>query len=87
MGCPRSPYIEAIDKEIGCTLRKLQWHAGLTQQGLGTAIGVSFAQVQKYENGNNRIALSTLIQICKVLDVHPMAFIGQYFEPRQADVI
>ena len=81
---PRSPHIEAIDKEIGGTLRQLRLRARLTQQGLGNAIGVSFAQVQKYENGKNRIALSTLIQICKVLDVHPMEFIGQYFETDEA---
>jgi transcriptional regulator with XRE-family HTH domain len=83
---PRSPHIEAIDKEIGDTLRKLRLRAGLTEQGLGIAIGVSFAQVQKYENGKNRIALSTLIQICKVLDVHPMEFIGQHFETGETSV-
>ncbi|WP_157929552.1 helix-turn-helix domain-containing protein [Phyllobacterium zundukense] len=35
--------------------------AGFTQVQLGAAIGMSYVQIQKYENGVNRIAIATLV--------------------------
>ncbi|MBZ9602955.1 helix-turn-helix domain-containing protein [Phyllobacterium chamaecytisi] len=74
------PNSEDLNREIGQRLRELRLLAGMTQQGLGTAIGVSYVQIQKYENGENRIAVSTLIFICQALNSDPMDFIGRYFE-------
>jgi transcriptional regulator with XRE-family HTH domain len=42
---------------------------GLSQEKLGEALALTFQQVQKYENGSNRIGASRLYQISKVLDV------------------
>ena len=36
---------------------------------LATAVGVTFQQVQKYENGKNRISASRLSQIARTLQV------------------
>jgi transcriptional regulator with XRE-family HTH domain len=41
----------------------------MNQTKLGEALGVTFQQVQKYENGANRISASRLYQIGRVLDV------------------
>lgn len=41
--------------------------AGLNQKRLGQAIGVTFQQVQKYENGTNRVAASTLCRVAEAL--------------------
>jgi transcriptional regulator with XRE-family HTH domain len=41
----------------------------LSQTKLGDAIGVTFQQVQKYENGANRIGASNLFRIARALDV------------------
>jgi transcriptional regulator with XRE-family HTH domain len=41
----------------------------LSQTKLGEAIGVTFQQVQKYENGTNRIGASNLFKIAKTLGV------------------
>jgi transcriptional regulator with XRE-family HTH domain len=46
---------------------------GISQQKLGDALGVSWQQVQKYENGANRIGASRLQQISEILEV-PAAF-------------
>ena len=39
----------------------------ISQTVLGEAIGVSFQQVQKYENGTNRIGASRLLHIAHIL--------------------
>ena len=47
---------------------------GLSQTGLGKAVGVTFQQVQKYEKGVNRVGASRLQQIANVLEVTPDFF-------------
>ncbi|MBZ9603151.1 helix-turn-helix domain-containing protein [Phyllobacterium chamaecytisi] len=70
---------EDLNREIGERLRELRLLADMTQQELGAAIGVSYVQIQKYESGKNRIAVSTLIVMCQALNSGPMDFIGRYF--------
>ena len=41
----------------------------LSQTKLGNAIGVTFQQIQKYENGTNRIGASNLYKVSKALEV------------------
>src|ERR1700752_173619 len=41
----------------------------MAQQALAQAIGITFQQVQKYENGTNRISASRLHQIVNALQV------------------
>lgn len=48
--------------------------AGLSQEKLGDALGLTFQQVQKYEKGSNRIGASRLQQISKILKVPPSFF-------------
>ena len=45
----------------------------LTQTELGDAVGVSFQQIQKYENGSNRISGSRLYMIAAELK-RPISF-------------
>ncbi len=47
---------------------------GMSQEALAEQCGVSFQQIQKYENGANRISFSRLVQIaralrCRVVDL------------------
>ncbi|MGH6922388.1 MAG: helix-turn-helix domain-containing protein [Propylenella sp.] len=42
--------------------------AGWSQKRLGASLGMSFQQVQKYENGTNRVAVSTLLLIAEALE-------------------
>jgi len=41
----------------------------MSQGALGRRLGVSFQQIQKYENGTNRIGAGRLAQIAVALDV------------------
>jgi transcriptional regulator with XRE-family HTH domain len=68
-----------IEIEIGAKLRELRLQAGMSQEKFGRAMGLSHAQVQKYEQGKNRIAVSTLVGICEVLGANPMDFFDPYF--------
>ena len=61
--------ITEIDTEIGRRVRRARLSKGLTQQGLAEKIGISFQQVQKYENGSNRVSSSRLLGISGVLGV------------------
>jgi len=61
--------LQAIDKHVGQRLRDLRRHHALSQQKLGNHLGISFQQVQKYENGTNRIGASRLYAISKTFRV------------------
>ncbi|MGH6922387.1 MAG: helix-turn-helix domain-containing protein [Propylenella sp.] len=56
-----------IDRKIGARLRGIRREAGWSQERLGASLGMSFQQVQKYENGTNRVAVSTLLLIAEAL--------------------
>ena len=59
----------SIDKAIGGRLKMYRQRANISQTALGKHLGVSFQQVQKYENGTNRISAATLIKISRALSV------------------
>lgn len=61
-----------IDQQIGAAVRDARKARGMSQTDLGQNIHVTFQQVQKYEKGTNRIAVSTLLDICRALDVAPI---------------
>jgi transcriptional regulator with XRE-family HTH domain len=61
--------VTKTDKLIGQTVRAQRLHKGLTQEQLGSKLGVTFQQIQKYENGKNRIGSGRLYQIAELLDV------------------
>jgi transcriptional regulator with XRE-family HTH domain len=53
------------DEEVGRLLRYFRQSRGITQVDLGCFWGVSFQQVQKYENGANRLSAGKLIALLK----------------------
>lgn len=57
------------DAEIGSRIRLARKQARLSQTDLGRALGVTYQQVQKYENGTDRVAASRLLQIARFLKV------------------
>ncbi|TCR68909.1 helix-turn-helix transcriptional regulator [Bosea sp. BK604] len=62
-----------IDRHVGSRVRMRRMLAGISQEKLGEALGLTFQQIQKYEKGANRISASRLQQIAKKLDV-PVSF-------------
>jgi transcriptional regulator with XRE-family HTH domain len=63
----------AVDKHVGGRARMRRMMLGMSQEGLGDALGVTFQQVQKYEKGMNRISASRLQHISQILQV-PVPF-------------
>jgi transcriptional regulator with XRE-family HTH domain len=66
------------DYEIGQAIRTVRSLKGMSQTDLGTAAGVTFQQIQKYEKGANRLSVATLIKICQALEISPMEIIGPH---------
>lgn len=64
-----------IDQAIGQRIRLARKEAKLSQTEVAQAIGVTYQQVQKYENGTDRVAASRLFQIARVLEVTPAALL------------
>lgn len=57
------------DKVIGSRLRSRRKLLGLTQRELGKIADITFQQIQKYENGKNKVSAIRLMDFCKVLNV------------------
>jgi transcriptional regulator with XRE-family HTH domain len=62
-----------IDKHVGSRVRMRRKMLAMSQESLGAALGLTFQQVQKYENGTNRMGASRLQQMSDILQV-PVAF-------------
>lgn len=59
----RLKHVGADDRLVAARIRAARHAAGLTQKQLGHAIDVSFQQVQKYEQGVNRVGPGRLQKI------------------------
>jgi transcriptional regulator with XRE-family HTH domain len=58
-----------IDAHVGHRIRLRRMLLGMSQEKLGTALGLTFQQVQKYERGVNRIGAGRLFEIARILGV------------------
>lgn len=58
-----------IDLYVGERLRERRKHLGLSQSALGKMVGLSLQQIQKYEQGVNRIAASKLYEFSQAIGV------------------
>lgn len=61
-------------REIGERMRELRKRRGLTQEQLAEIVDVTFQQIQKYENGSNRLNADKLQTIAQALSVPVSAF-------------
>ncbi|WP_408642447.1 helix-turn-helix domain-containing protein [Sinorhizobium chiapasense] len=52
---------------------------GITQQLLARHVGVTFQQIQEYENGKNRVSAAIPVRICQAMQISPMEIIGVCF--------
>lgn len=63
----------SVDENVGMQLRQRRSLLGLSQEKLAEQVGITFQQIQKYENGANRISASRLYEFSRVLDI-PVTF-------------
>lgn len=61
--------VGAIDVAVAARVRTHRKALGLSQTDLAKELGVTFQQVQKYENGTNRIGAGRLYEMADVLQV------------------
>ena len=62
------------DRRVGACVRAARVKAGLSQSKLAAELGITFQQMQKYEKGKNRIAVSTLLLIADALSLPVQTF-------------
>ena len=63
-----------LDCFIGGRIRAYRTERGLTQTKLAAHLNITFQQVQKYEDGTNRVTAARLFEIARVLHVPLLAF-------------
>ena len=74
----------ALAKRTGAAIRKLRRQRGLSLVQLGSAPGLSFQQVHKYEVGLHQISLSLFVAFCQTLDVAPGVLLEEILRPGTA---
>ncbi len=74
----------ALDERIGALLKQRRIQLGWSQQGLGTKLGLTFQQIQKYEKGDNQLSVARLLQVCDTLEVAISYFLDASAAPIQA---
>lgn len=75
--------VEPLDLMVGARIAARRMALGLSQTTLGERIGVSCQQLQKYENGRNRISAARLHRLALVLGLPIEAFFPEGPEPTQ----
>jgi transcriptional regulator with XRE-family HTH domain len=71
-----------VDVHVGGRVRLARLLAGRTQEWLGSQVGLTFQQIQKYERGANRVSCSMLSEFATALD-RPVAW---FFQENPSDV-
>lgn len=88
----RKPYVKSRsvtkdDVDIGVRIRLRRLELGISQSKLGKALGVTFQQIQKYEQGTSRISGARFSEICRVLQVDPNYLFGWQRQPFKSDEV
>ena len=65
-----------FDKKIGSVIRIQRVKIGMTQVELSHALGVTFQQIQKYEQGRNAVASTRIVHLCRALEITPNDLLG-----------
>lgn len=73
-----------VDIYVGSRLKLRRLILGISQKKMAEKLGITFQQVQKYENGINRISASRLWDISKLLKVQVEYFFDGMNESIQA---
>lgn len=76
IGTPDGRSPTESDFLVGSKIKTRRRERGLTQQELGREIGVTGAQIHRYEAGTTRIAASRLIAIAEALNVDAQALLA-----------
>jgi transcriptional regulator with XRE-family HTH domain len=65
-----------LDLALGLRIRLRRKGLGMAQTALADAVGITFQQIQKYEQGHNRVSFSRLVDIAHALSCRVIDLIG-----------
>ncbi len=68
--------LHPLNVQVGAKVRARRILLGMSQRQLADGIGLTFQQVQKYENGTNRIDAARLAALSQALNVPPQWFLA-----------
>lgn len=71
---------DPIDIHVGQRLKARRVGLRISQSEIGKALDVTFQQIQKYENGANRVGASNLYRLSKALNVD----VSYFFEDMES---
>lgn len=71
----------SVDRHVGNKIRQRRLERGVTQQELARALGISYQQVQKYENGNNRVSAGRMFILAQALGIGVNEFFEDFGSP------
>lgn len=69
--------LDTFDEVVGVKVRSMRRAKDMSQRSLGLKLGVSFQQIQKYENGTNRLRLGDFVKLCNALGLKPWAVLAE----------
>lgn len=72
-----------VDRALGKKIKQRRLEIDLSQDELARQLGITFQQIQKYEGGTNRVSVSRLLDICRVLKVKPGYFLDDAADLRE----
>ncbi|MDX7953644.1 helix-turn-helix transcriptional regulator [Lichenihabitans sp. Uapishka_5] len=78
---PGLPSDDHVNRRFGERLRACRERAGKSQSDVGTALGVSFQQIQKYENGSTSISLNRIFDFADNVGIS-MSSLFEGLDPR-----
>lgn len=92
MAEPSTKAPDPMDIALGAAVRIRRRTIGMSQEALAEQCNVSFQQIQKYENGANRISFSRLVQIaralkCRVVDLLEVLDTPDRENPAELDLL
>jgi len=67
-----------FNEYIGNQIKLRRRSLGITQEELSAYLGVAFQQIQKYENGKNRVSAGSLLLISQFLNINIAYFFEKY---------
>ena len=71
----------AIDTQLGVRIRAARLQRKMSQQHLAGRIGVSFQQLQKYEDGQNRLSVGRFCLLAAALNVTAASLLEGFDKP------
>jgi transcriptional regulator with XRE-family HTH domain len=72
-------------REIGEAIKRRRKELGISQERLAEILDVSYQQVQRYENGSNRLNVENIQVIAETLSVPVTYFFTRWGKPVLAD--